>query len=62
MLSLPSSVRIFVCVTPVDMRRSFDSLSELVRQFFGQDPMSGHLFVFRNREEDKIKILYWGAP
>jgi len=59
MLNLPPSVRIFVCVTPVDMRRSFDSLAELVRQYFKEDPLSGHLFVFRNREEDKIKVLYW---
>jgi transposase len=59
MLSLPPSVRIYLCVLPVDMRRSFDSLAGLVREHLGQDPMSGHLFVFRNREEDKVKILYW---
>jgi transposase len=44
MLGLPSSVRIFLCVTPVDMRRSFDSLAENVRQMLGEDPLSGHLF------------------
>jgi transposase len=59
MIMFPPSVRIFVCVTPVDMRRSFDSLAELVRQYLGEDPLSGHLFVFRNREETKLKILYW---
>lgn len=59
MLTLPSSVRIFFCVTPVDIRRSFDTLSELVREYMGEDPLSGHLFVFRNREETKVKILYW---
>jgi len=59
MLNLPPSVRIFVCVRPVDMRRSFDSLAELVRQFMCEDPLSGHLFVFRNREESKVKVLYW---
>jgi len=59
MLSLPPSVRIYLCVLPVDMRRSFDSLAGLVREHLGQDPLSGHLFVFRNREEDKVKILYW---
>ncbi len=59
MLGLPSSVRIFLCVTPVDMRRSFDSLAEHVRQLLGEDPLSGHLFIFRNKEETKMKILYW---
>lgn len=59
MLNLPPSVRIFLCVTPVDMRKSFDSLAGMVRDFFGEDPYSGHLFVFRSREEDKLKILYW---
>ncbi len=59
MLNLPPSVRIFVCVKPVDMRRSFDTLSGLVKDFMAEDPMSGHLFVFRNREENKVKVLYW---
>jgi transposase len=59
MLMLPPSVRIFLCVSPVDMRRSFDTLSGLVEEYLGEDPLSGHLFVFRNREETKIKIVYW---
>lgn len=59
MLHLPPSVRIFFCVMPVDIRRSFDTLAEMVREFLGEDPMSGHLFVFRNREESKLKVLYW---
>lgn len=41
------------------MRRSFDSLSEMVREQLGEDPMSGHLFLFRNKAEDCLKILYW---
>ena len=59
MLSMAPTTRIFLCVTPVDMRRSFDTLAGLVRDFLGENPMSGHLFVFRNREEDKVKILWW---
>ena len=59
MLNLPPSVRIFVCVIPVDMRRSFDSLAGMVKEFMAQDPLSGHLFLFRNREESKVKVLYW---
>jgi transposase len=59
MISLPPSVKIFFCVMPVDMRCSFDSLAELVRQYFQAEPESGHLFVFRNKREDCIKVLYW---
>jgi transposase len=42
-----------------DMRRSFDGLMGLVRDFLGGDPLSGHLFVFRNRAGDRLKILWW---
>jgi transposase len=59
MLSLPPAVRIFLCTEPADMRRSFDGLALLVRQFLGADPLSGHLFVFRNKLADRVKILYW---
>ena len=59
MLNLPSSVQIFFCVVPVDMRRSFDTLAEIVRSSLGQEPQSGHLFVFRNKAEDCVKVLYW---
>jgi transposase len=41
------------------MRKSFDTLAALVRDFLGQDPLSGHLFVFRNRAGDRLKILWW---
>jgi transposase len=41
------------------MRKSFDSLSGLVNDVFEQDVFSGDLFVFRNREETKMKILFW---
>lgn len=59
MLSLPASVRIFVCLQPADMRRSFDGLSAMVSQVLAADPQSGHLFVFRNKRGDRLKILYW---
>ena len=41
------------------MRRGFDGLFALARDFIGEDPFSGHLFVFRNRRGDRIKILWW---
>lgn len=59
MLSLPPSVRIFVSREPVDMRKGFDSLAQLVRGHLGGDPLSGHLFVFRSRRGDRLKVLYW---
>ncbi len=59
MLSLPELVRIYVCLTPTDMRKRFDSLAALVREGLGYDPLSGHLFVFRSRRGDRLKLLWW---
>jgi transposase len=59
MLSLPLPVRIFLCAEPADMRRSFDGLARMVREFLGADPLSGHLFVFRSKRGDRLKLLYW---
>lgn len=59
MLSLPPTVRIFLCAAPADLRKSFDGLAALVRDFLGADPLSGHLFVFRNKNGDRLKLLFW---
>src|SRR3982750_2146129 len=56
---LPPSVRIFVASQPVDLRQSFDRLASWAEEQLGGDPYSGHLFVFRNRRGDRVKILYW---
>lgn len=61
MLSLPLPVRIFLCTRHADMRRSFDGLAQMVREFLGADPLSGHLFVFRNKRGDRVKLLYWDS-
>jgi transposase len=58
-LSLSELVRIYVCLAPTDMRKSFDSLAALVREGLGHDPLSGHLFVFRSRRGDRVKLLWW---
>jgi len=55
----PASVRVFLCMAPVDMRRSFDGLAAMTERVVRQDPLSGHLFVFRGRRGDRIKILSW---
>jgi len=59
MLTLPSSVRILLASQPVDMRKSIDGLMALVRNEWGEDVYSGHLFVFFSRGGDKVKILTW---
>jgi hypothetical protein len=41
------------------MRRGFDGLSALVQETLEQDPLSGHLFLFRNRRRDRVKLLFW---
>ncbi len=59
MLSIPTSVRIFLFAKPCDMRKGFDGLSALVRQI-GEDVFSGHLYVFLSRNRQRAKILSWG--
>lgn len=54
-----STTRIWLCVQPTDMRCSFDRLAELASSVTGEDPLSGHLFLFRARGGDRLKILYW---
>jgi transposase len=54
-----AGVRVWLATSPVDMRRSFDRLAEHVRTILAQDPLSGHLFVFRNRSGERVKVLWW---
>lgn len=58
-LDRASGTRIWLCVSPTDMRCSFDRLAELARSVTGQDPLCGHLFLFRSRSGDRLKALYW---
>jgi transposase len=59
MLTLPPSVHVYVATEPTDMRKSFDGLSAAVVERFGANPLCGHLFVFRNRRGDQIRVLFW---
>jgi transposase len=54
-----SDVRIFFCTTPTNMHFSFDRLMGRAQEVFDQDPLSGHLFLFLNRNRDRLKILFW---
>lgn len=58
-LDRASSVRIWLCTGPTDMRRGFDRLAEQARTVTRQDPQSGHLFLFRSRGGDRLKALYF---
>jgi transposase len=58
-IHLPASVRVYLCTSPCDMRRSFDGLHALVNGRMQMDAFAGHLFVFANRRRDRVKILYW---
>jgi len=51
--------RIWLAVEPADMRCGFDRLAELAASVIGQDARSGHLFLFRSRRGDRLKVLYW---
>lgn len=61
MLTLSPAIKLWFCPQPVDMRLGFDGLFNLVRSHLKADPLSGHLFLFRNRLADRLKILYWGG-
>jgi transposase len=61
MLTIPSAVKLWYCPDAVDMRLGFDGLFALVRSRLNADPLSGHLFIFRNRTADRLKVLYWGG-
>jgi transposase len=58
-LTLGLTGRIWICVEPQDGRKSFDGLQAVVRDQLSRDPLSGDLYVFRNRRGDRLKILAW---
>lgn len=59
MLMLPPGSRVFLSTGVVDGRKGIDGLSALVRSQFGQDPLSGMLFVFFSKRADRVRVLYW---
>lgn len=59
MLTLPASVRIYVAAEAVDLRRGFDGLAAATRELIRENPLNGHLFVFLNRRQNRVKLLVW---
>ena len=59
MMFLPSSVRVHVAVEPVNLHKSFEGLSNEVRSVIGRDPLSGHVFIFLNKQRTQVKLLTW---
>lgn len=59
MIALPSGSRVWLACGVTDMRKGFDGLSAIVQLKLAEDPHSGHLFVFRGRRGDRVKILWW---
>ena len=59
MLNISRTTRVFLATEPTDMRKGFDGLFAIVESVISEDPFSGHLFVFRNRRRDRLKVLWW---
>ena len=59
MLAPPHGVPVFLCTQSTDMRKSFDGLIAATKSVIGENPLSGHLFVFVNRQGNYAKALYW---
>ena len=59
MFGLGPATRVYLGIEAVDMRKGFEGLYGLVRDRLGEDPLSGHLFLFTNRSRTRLKVLLW---
>ena len=59
MIGLPAGTRVWLAAGATDMRKGFDSLAAQAQRVLGQDPFSGHVFCFRGRRGDLVKLLWW---
>lgn len=59
MLSFPGSLKIYLAITPCDMRKSFNGLQAVVSEHLKADPLNGALYVFTNKRRNRLKILYY---
>jgi len=60
-IGLPAGTRVWLAAGVTDMRRGFDGLAAIVQDTLQDDPFSGHVFVFRGRRGDRIKVLWWSG-
>lgn len=58
-MMIPSGTRVWLAAGATDMRRGFDGLAALVQERLGADPFGGHVFIFRGRRGDLVKLLWW---
>ena len=59
MLTFPTALKIYLAVEPVDMRKQFNGLWALAEQKLSEDPRRGAVFVFTNKDRNRLKMLYW---
>jgi transposase len=58
-LLLSRAVHVYVATAPCNQKKSFEGLTNEVRQVLAKDPLSGHVFVFLNRRKTQVKLLLW---
>ena len=61
MIGLPAGTKVWLVAGVTDMRRGFDGLASNVQSKLAEDPFSGHVFVFRGRKGDRLKVLWWSG-
>lgn len=59
MITLAPGTKVFLACRPIDLRSGFNGLAAKTQQVLGQDPFSGHLFIFRGKRGDYFKAIYW---
>ena len=59
MLAFPAGFRIYLAIEPVDMRKQFNGLWAMAVERLKEDPRQGAIFVFGNKDRDRVKLLYW---
>ncbi len=59
MIQVAPSTKVYLACRPVSMRYGFDGLAAQVKQVLNADPYSGHVFIFRSKRADYLKILHW---
>lgn len=59
MLGLAPKTKVWLAAGKTDMRKGFDGLSAAAKTVLQEDPLSGHVFVFRGRSGDRVKVLWW---